>query len=526
MSSDVIIVGAGAAGTSAAAQLRARRPLVLDVGYRPEPSSLSGNLFDLRRHGGAPMLFEELIGSKFESLHNVFHAYLTPKLKAPRMQFVTRGAAALSPVCTDGFEPAMSFAAGGLANAWGAGLYRFTAQELAGFPIGLDDLEPYYDALTAKIGISGADDDLAPFFGPARGLQPPVALDASAQALLRRYRRRRAAMNGAGLYVGRPRLGVLTHEHEGRPAYGYDALEFFRPGNPAVYTPAQTLDEMIAQQQIEYLRGVLVERFAESDGGVLVFARDVATGERRAFACRRLVLAAGTLNTAKIALRSRDDTASRLPLLDNPLTHIPLLDPWRIGAALDPDVYPAAALNAVYAPDACAPPIQMTLFSITGALRSDYLFEFPLAVRGAVAAAKYLTPALMLLHLIYPDAPSAGNYLRLTPENELEIRYAARPRGALERRMLALFRRLGYAGAMRLCRYLPPGSSYHYAGSLPMTATGTEPYTTDRNGRLAGTRGVFVADAAAFSALPSKNHSFTMMANAMRIADHAGRTLA
>jgi hypothetical protein len=45
------------------------------------------------------------------------------------------------------------------------------------------------------------------------------------------------------------------------------------------------------------------------------------------------------------------------------------------------------------------------------------------------------------------------------------------------------------------------------------------------SGRLAGTRGVYVADAATLPALPSKNHSFTLMANAMRIAEHVGRTL-
>ncbi len=525
MSADVIVVGAGAAGVWAAWQLRNHRVLVRDVGHRPEPSALNGNFFELRRHADARLLFDELIGAEFESLQSIFHGYVTPKLKAPRMRFVTQDAARLSPVRADGFEAAMSFAAGGLANAWGAGLYRFTAQDLAGFPVALSDLEPYYDALTARVGISGADDDLSRFFGPPWGVQPPLDLDANGRTLLRRYARHRRTLNRAGLFVGRPRLGVLTRDHDGRPAYGYDALEFFRPGNPAVYTPAYTLDEMIAQKQIEYLSGVLVERFTEDDAGVMVVARDVATGERRTFTCRRLLLAAGTLKTAKIVLRSRDDRVTRLPLLDNPLTHMPLLDPWRIGAALETRVYPAATLNAVYAARDSADAVQMTLFSFTGALRSDYLLEFPLAARGAIAAAKYLTPALVLLHLIYPDAPSPGNYLRLAAGDELEIHYEARPRGALERRMLALFRRLGYAGSMRLCRRLSPGSSYHYAGSLPMTATGSDPYTTNRNGRLAGTRGVFVADAANFPVLPSKNHSFTMMANAMRIADHVGRTV-
>ena len=58
-----------------------------------------------------------------------------------------------------------------------------------------------------------------------------------------------------------------------------------------------------------------------------------------------------------------------------------------------------------------------------------------------------------------------------------------------------------------------------------MKATPTTPYQTDSSGRLAGTAGVYIADAANFSALPSKNHSFTMMANAMRIAAQVERSL-
>jgi choline dehydrogenase-like flavoprotein len=528
-SAEIIVVGGGPSGTFAAWQLRGRGVLVLDVGHRPEgASTLDGNLYDLRKEASAAggELFEELIGSDFESLHNVFHAYLSPKLKSPRMRFVTQGAAELSPVRSDNFDALISFAAGGMANAWGAGLYRFTDDDLSGYPIGVKDLEPFYEAITAKVGISGTDDDLSRFFGPALGLQPPVEIGASGRALLARYARRRGTLNRLGLYIGRPRLAVLTREHDGRPPYRYEALEFFRPGDPAVYTPLYTLDEMIRRGEIDYRPGLLVERYAEGGAGITVTARECAGGRLRTFACKRLILAAGTLGSAKIALRSNEDYSTALPLLDPNLSYIPLVDPARVGGALDKRVYSAAMLNAVYAGDRYPRPVQMTLYGVVGTLRSDYLFDFPLSVRGNLAAARYLTPALVLIQLSYPDAPAPGNRLRLALDGRLELRYADKPAGALEAPLLALFRRIGYLGAPALCRRLTPGNSYRYAGTLPMTATPTERYQTDRNGLLCGTRGVYVADAATLSPLPSKNHSFTMMANAMRIADHVGRTLA
>jgi choline dehydrogenase-like flavoprotein len=524
-SANVIVVGSGAAGVFAAYQLRGRGVLLLDVGVTAPASALAGNLYDLRQSPGAIDLFTELIGARFESLHNVFHPYLSPKLKAPRMRFVIDEAERLSPVLSRNFDAAMSFAAGGLANAWGAGLYRFNDRDLAAFPIGARDLEFYYDAITEKIGINGVDDDLAPFFGAARGLLPPLRIDSNGETFLSRYRRHRAALNRAGLYVGRPRLAVLTRDHDGRPTHRYEALEFFRPNNPSVYTPALTLREMVERGAIAYEPGLLVERYAESAEGVVVTAREAATGRTREFTARKLILAAGALNTAKIVLRSNDDCESRLPLLDNAVSYVPLFDPLRIGAPLEREIYAAAMLNAVYSGPRYPAEIQMTLYNLGGTLRSDFLFDFPLAARGNLVAAKYVTPALLVAQLFYPDRPEPTNYLRLSSTGELELNYESKNLGALEAHLLSLFRRIGYFGLARLCKFLAPGNSFHYAGGLPMKSAPRGRYETDPNGRLAATRGVYVADAANFPALPSKNHSFTMMANAMRVAAEVGRAL-
>jgi GMC oxidoreductase len=526
-SARIIIVGAGAAGTLAALQLRRRGVLVLDVGHAADAPSLHGNFYDLRRGCGAEatVLFDELIGEGFESLHNVFHPDLSPKLKAPRMRFVTRDADRLAPIATYNFTPAMSFAAGGLANAWGAGLYRFTERDLAGFPIGVGDLDDHYDAMTAKIGISGTADDLSPFFGTARGLHPPVDMDSSGTTLLRRYTRRRLALNRRGLFIGRPRLAVLTREHAGRPPYRYEALEFFQVGDVAVYTPAYTLNELVERQEIDYERGWLVERYAETATGVVITARACDSGVTRTFSCQRLILAAGSLNTARIVLQSNDDHGTRLPLLDNGVSYLPLLDPLRVGAALEPRIYPGAMLNGVYAGDLHPDVIQMTLYGLGGTLRSDYLFEFPLSARGSIVAAKYVTPAMILIQVFHPDRPTPANYLRLAGDGRLELHYASRRDREVERHLLKAFRSMGYLGLTRMCKYLAPGSSFHYAGCLPMTATPRSRYQTDRQGLLAGTHSVYVADAANFCTLASKNHSFTMMANAMRIADGVARTV-
>jgi choline dehydrogenase-like flavoprotein len=523
----VIVVGSGVAGTFAAYQLRGKGVLVLDVGQDAPQGSLSGNLYDLRQdpHANPTELFAALIGEQFESLHNVYQPYLSPKLKAPHMRFVTDNARHFSPVESHNFVAVQSFAVGGLANAWGAGLYRFNDYDLAGFPIGAADLEPYYDAITAKVGINGCDDDLSRFFGPARGLQAPLKLDRIGRNFLYRYEQRRQRLNRQGLYVGRPRLAVLTQEHDGRTSYGYDALDFFRARNPSVYTPAFTLREMVTRREIAYEAGVLVERYAETEGGVAVIGRDCQNGDSRIFRAKQVILAGGALNTAKIVLQSNDDFETKLPLLENNVSYLPLLDLRLVGAALEREFYPGATLNAVYSGEISPTPIQMTLYGTTGTLRSDFLLEFPLSARGNIVAAKYLVPALVVVQLFYPDASAPTNYLRLRESGALEVSYQSKQMGKIEAQLLKLFRQMGYWGLSRFCKYLTPGNSFHYAGALPMQAVPAGRYQTDKNGLLFGTRNVYIADAANFTALPSKNHSFTMMANAMRIAAHVLRSL-
>lgn len=519
---DAIVVGSGPAGTFAAREFAGRRVLVLDVGYRaPAEPRLEGNLYALRRE--RKDLFAELVGDEFEGLHNLHQDPVSLKLKSPATSYVLRNWAALSPVESKSFQAVMSFAQGGLANAWGAGVYRFTAEDLSEFPISAEELAPYYDELTAHIGVSGGNDDLAEFFGHDSGLQPPMRLSVAAGEMLKRYGRRRECFRRRGITVGLPRLAVLTGPHDGRTAYEYDNLEFFRPYNPAIYNPVFTLDPLVASGAVALARGWLVTHFSERDGVVEVCARQVETGADETFRARRLLLGAGTLSTTKIVLKSRRDEQARLPILDNPMACIPLFLPARIGAALDGNDSSLAQLNVIYRDRESGELLQGSIYGTTGPLRSDILGDLPLAARAALKWAKYLSPAMTLLMMFYPGRPAAGNYIRLR-EGALEVNYEWQGTGAPERELIRAFRRIGFYGLASLCQYPAAGSSLHYGSTLPMKIAPGR-YETHADGRLAGTANVYICDGACFSALPAKNLTFTIMANAMRIARRLRREM-
>ncbi len=70
----------------------------------------------------------------------------------------------------------------------------------------------------------------------------------------------------------------------------------------------------------------------------------------------------------------------------------------------------------------------------------------------------------------------------------------------------------------------PMGASVHYAGSVPMTreatahAPGVSCECATETGRVRRFENVWLADGSTFPFLPAKNLTFTLMANASRIA--------
>jgi choline dehydrogenase-like flavoprotein len=64
------------------------------------------------------------------------------------------------------------------------------------------------------------------------------------------------------------------------------------------------------------------------------------------------------------------------------------------------------------------------------------------------------------------------------------------------------------------------GASVHYAGTIPMTREAA-PFTATPEGRSRDFQNLWFVDGTTFPFLPAKNLTFTLMANAARIADRA-----
>ena len=514
---DVIIVGSGPAAAAAALELKGTNICVLDIGYRGKTRSTPNDSpYQIKESSEDTSAL--LLGEKFESLHNISKSYLSPKLKSPAMSFVTQSLGKHYPHHENVFDMQLSCAKGGLANAWGAGLFRYSEKDLTDFPIKKEDLDLFYDKLTEHIGISGQEDDLSPFFGSTHSLQAPLRLNYEGASFLKSYQSKKKKINKMGVYIGHPRLGVLTEDKDGRPAYDYRGMEFFEANKGSIYNPCHTIEQLEKSGDLQYFPNKEVLLYEERENETRVLCNNLKSGEVEEFFTKRLILAAGAVGTAKIVLNSKSAFSRKLPLLDNKISYIPLFSPFNVGRGQEERIFSGAQLSVVYRGELSPCDLQASFYGLSGTLRSDFLMNFPFSMRANMAASKYSSPAMTVIQLFYPDRPRNENYLQLKEDRSIELRYQTRDEADLESVFAKAANHLGCFTHSSLWQFPNPGNSFHYAGMLPMSKEPKTEFECGLDGKLNKSKSVYVADAASFPVLPSKNHSFTIMANSMRIA--------
>jgi choline dehydrogenase-like flavoprotein len=439
------------------------------------------------------------------------------------------------PHASTGFEPLFSFARGGLAEAWTAGCYPFNDHDLEAFPFGYEALAPAYSEVARRIGVSGLPDDMAEYMPIHDHLQPPVDLDRSSLLLLNAYeRKRRRLRQRLGVVMGRSRIATLSRPLGDRPACSSLGRCLWGCPQGSLYTPTATLRECLASPRFEYLPGLVATRFMfDAERNVTgVAARPLEGGPDVKIPAGRVVLAAGALSTTRIFLESVRHgvgTAPRLPgLMDNrqvlvPFTHLRM---W--GRSFDPRSYQYNQLCMGIPAAAPSEYVHGLITTLTTAMIHPIAQQLPVDLGTATLVTRAVRSTLGMVNVNFHDTRRPDNEVWLSPgteggASELRIRYQP-PADESERigkslRTVGRFlRNLGCLVPPGMSAVRPMGASVHYAGTLPMSAE-DRPWTTRPDGSSRDFRGLFIADASTFPFLPAKNLTFTLMANAVRMAE-------
>ena len=538
---DAIVVGAGAGGGVAACLLAEAglRVLAVERGSWLAPDDLRGD--HLRSH---------------RALFGYAQSAGPPADGNPRVWAVDGSEHTIAP--TDGRWNNNAMTVGGGTRVYGGQAWRFVPEDfamastygvpagssLADWPIGYDDMEPYYDRAEWELGVSG---DPAGFVGAARRTRgypmPPVEGNLSGARLA-------AGARALGWSTGHVPLLVNSAPYGGRPAclacgqcVGFGCPEDAKNGSHNTVLP-----RALATGRCDLLVETQAERVVTSDDGrvrgvALVHARDGAV-HRRTVTAGQVLLGAGAIETARLLLNSG---SSREPHgLGN--------DHDQVGRHLQGHVYAGAVGLFDDVVQNCrgpGPTIATHDFRhgndglVGGGMLANDFVPMPLATYATLTGAGFI-PAYGLgskqgMRELYTRTTHVMGPMQETPNPDSRVTVDARVRDAfgipvarlsgsvldVDRPTAEMLRRravewLEASGAVRTAPAggvgRGPSAGQHQAGTARM---GDDPRTSviDARGRVWGHDNLRVVDGSAHVTNGAVNPVLTIFAHAYRVTD-------
>lgn len=496
--------------------------MMLNAGRESSVTSQLNQHDTLRRLRESPRFWKIMIGEhyeRFEADDGASPRYRIPSNRRAFVEFRQQ-----YNISTNNFNIYGSLERGGLSNVWGTGVDRFDDEDLADYPISLQDLRRSYQRIVQRIGVSGTnDDDLSRFHGYEESMQPPLVPRGGAQLLYRRYLARSGPAHKRGVLLGHIRAATLTRNHQDRQGCVNCGLCTYGCAHRSMWSAKYDLTKLMQFPNFSYREGAFVSHLRRLDSGYVIGVGPDQHRVTEEVETEQVVLASGTIGSVKLVMDALKIYDEDQTLLNNAMAGFALFVPrWRINGLVDEDVLGSAQLSyRVITSDSKETYASGCLFIAdtisTTELLSHMPFVYPLSRRIICR----LQPTL-IVGTCFLDSSYSRHMIRLTPSGNMEISGGLTSTAAPT--IKTAVSRLASA-LMRYGTYLIPGSidlskvgdDVHYAGTVPMR---TSPRIGEANaqGEVQGLPGVYVVDGSALPALPSKVPTLTIMANADRIA--------
>lgn len=532
---DLVIVGSGPSGSHAAMEAvhGGRKVALVEIGYsddQPQKFDPARTFSEIRRTDPNQQAY--FLGENpVTVLRNQGRA--GPHL-TPGRQYMIRNMDQLFPLESDSFLPLQSSGLGGLGVSWGANCFALEDFELARLGIAAGEMPQHYASAAREVGISGRTDDaLAPLIANLEHsvIQPPLPLDSNAETLLRRYQLKEQQYKASGIFLGQSLLAMLSQNLNDRQANPQTDMDFWGDAGKSVYRPRYTVEKLKASSNFTHLPGRLAQRFRCSPEGAVLECRNLETGGSEAFTGRKLLLAAGAINSGRLTLASFRDYQSRLPILCNPNHWVAAVNLSMLGKPARDRRHSLSQLTVLMRAESDGPDYVLAqIYSYRSLLLFRLLKDIPLPPKQGLLFLRLMATAFTCVNIHFPDRPSTERWIQLEARDTGDVLRASTSYSPGEKAWIQRheFRMLRFLAGLRC---IPMGvnkpmhgASIHYAGTLPYS-TEDRPYTTGPDGKLHGAPNVYVADGSSWRFMPAKGLTLTLMANARRVASQALRDL-
>lgn len=396
---------------------------------------------------------------------------------------------------------------GGLSNRWGGGVAKLDHLDLGINANTAADINSYYDYVQSLIGVVGnVGDPLAPFIGTFK--------NANAKQQPRSESLSRLKYSTDEVVVGRSAQAI---RHSPKSNISQAACNSCGHcsifcGRGSFYNAGISFERMRQFHQI--VENTKVSDIKKTADGFEVIA--VKAEKKITINAGIVVLAAGPVNSFKILKKS---------ILAKPVKPVQILNtPILRGMAFSP--FGQKNKRQVVGSTIARVQISQTenaLVTFVGGESipvSDWLSFFPFRNKFTAWCIRHIRKYFMA-YMVFFNSDYSENLLEV-PDDHIKIkgRYCDRfsSSSAIAIRNLKKF--LGknrFIDIAMLRATLPPGRDIHCGGTLPMS--GKSSYATTVNCELISQSNLYVIDGSWMPRICEKSHTFTLMANAARVAD-------
>lgn len=532
----ILIIGSGASGVHFALSVlkKGYDVTMLDVGYKkqkvvnPEDSlnALKINLNDPVKYF-LGQNYEAVIYPDFESEYYGFPPSKNYVFSRPsNFKFRLKG-----------FSPIFSFARGGLAEAWTAGVYPFNDYDLEEFPFCYNDIEPYYSEVANRIGIMGIKDDLERFFPFHKNIMEPLDLDEHSKLLLSEYEKHKDYLTKKlKCYIGRSRVATLSRDKEERKGCSYCGRCIWGCPSESLYTPLITLNHCKKYSNFKYVPNMYVSHFKFNSKHHItsVVAESLISNESCEFPVEKLVLAAGTLCSSKIFMDSIFKNSGEViklhGLMDNRQILMPFINLKMVGKPYNPESYQYHQISMEFEHEKPKEYIDTQITTLKIAMVHPIIQNMLLDLKTSIFIFKNVHAALGIASVSFHDSRREDNYLTLEVDEKLShsklvINYSPvnNEKELIKqtiKKVTKALRKLGCIAPPTTNHIRPMGANIHYTGTIPMSTKKVN-LTSSKYCQSHDFENLYIVDGTTFPWLPAKNLTFTLMANAVRVAERA-----
>jgi choline dehydrogenase-like flavoprotein len=504
-----VVIGTGPSGYATVSALlsRGRRPVVVDFGERRET-----HFEDLRRslaeNGDSPSAVRiERLKAAQSRLPGGIGRYGSAFAVRPMEDVIAGGQRDVL--------LRSSHAWGGLSDVWGSAVLPWRAEDMPGWPTLTSDLAPHYEAVSRIMPIAGMPGPLDDVFGQKElAFEQPLPVSPQAGWLISRLALIERRSVDGDVWAAPARQAV---------AAGCRSCGLCLDGCPygLIFSTAPAMDALRWEGRIDYVKAEVVG-LTESGDGVKVLLGD----GREPLEASRVFIAAGVLETVRIVFASRPELAEKgVTMKESRHFFTPIL---HVGRAQRPDRTPHHTLVQAFLecriPDISPWLIHTQFYGWNDVYARDMRQRYGFGLGLLDPVFRWLSYRLF----------AAQSFLHSDHCHRIRLR----PAGDAKRRLLAelmpepgfddvvgrthsfLSKTLRAAGLFAVgsaSRLDPPGASFHIGSTFPMSRApkGNE---TDDLGRLSGSSRIHIVDASIMPAIPASTITFSVMANAHRIA--------